>query len=143
MTYSSDSSQRVPERSICVEVTKSSDFSLWGKHGENQSEKFCLSGLLSEFAPFFFLFYLYILILSYFPFLHNRSVSESVTCSAMYDSFWSHGPSRLLCPWNFPGKNIGVGSHSLFQGIFPTQHCRQILSHLRHQGSPYTTKIKS
>ena len=24
-----------------------------------------------------------------------------------------------LCPWNFPGKNIGEGCHSLLQGIFP------------------------
>ena len=39
---------------------------------------------------------------------------------------------RLLCPWDFPGKNTGVGSHLLLQGIFPTQgsnpgllHCRQ------------------
>ena len=42
-----------------------------------------------------------------------------------------------------PGKNTRVNSHSLLQGIFPTQelnpsllHCRQILYHLRHQGSP-------
>ena len=45
--------------------------------------------------------------------------------------------------WNSPGKNTGVGCHSLLQGIFPTQvsnpgllHCRQILYHLSHQGSP-------
>ena len=25
----------------------------------------------------------------------------------------------LLCPWNSPGKNIGVCSHSLLQTIFP------------------------
>ena len=25
-------------------------------------------------------------------------------------------PTRLLCPWNFPGKNTGVGCHFLFQG---------------------------
>ena len=38
-----------------------------------------------------------------------------------------------LCPWNSPDKNTGVGSHSLLQGIFPTQglnlcllHCKQI-----------------
>ena len=43
----------------------------------------------------------------------------------------------ILHPWNSPGKNIGVGSHSLFQGIFPTQesklgplHYRQILYYL-------------
>ena len=30
-------------------------------------------------------------------------------------------PSRLLCSWNFPGTNTGVGCHFLFQGIFPTQ----------------------
>ena len=28
---------------------------------------------------------------------------------------------RLLCPWNFPGKNTGVGCHFLIQRIFPTQ----------------------
>ena len=45
-----------------------------------------------------------------------------------------HSPTRLLCPWDFPGKNTGVGGHSLLQGIFLTQgsnphllHSRQIL----------------
>ena len=49
----------------------------------------------------------------------------------------------LLCPWNSPGKNTGVGCHALLQGIFPTQgsnpglsHYEQILYHLSHQGSP-------
>ena len=27
----------------------------------------------------------------------------------------------FLCPWNSPGKNPGVGSHSLLQGIFLIQ----------------------
>ena len=46
-------------------------------------------------------------------------------------------------PWDFPGKSTGVGCHFLLQGIFPTQglkpglsHCKQILYHLSHQGSP-------
>ena len=50
-------------------------------------------------------------------------------------------PTRLLCPWDFPGKNTGVGCHFLLQEIFPTQglnpgllHCRQTLYHLSHQG---------
>ena len=30
-------------------------------------------------------------------------------------------PARLLFSWNFPGKNTGVGIHSLLQGIFSTQ----------------------
>ena len=29
-------------------------------------------------------------------------------------------PARLLCPWDSPGKNTGVGCHTLFQGIFLT-----------------------
>ena len=29
--------------------------------------------------------------------------------------------TRLLCPWDFPGKNTGVGYHFLSQGIFLTQ----------------------
>ena len=33
-----------------------------------------------------------------------------------------HGlkPPIPLSPWNFPGKNTGVGYHALLQGIFPT-----------------------
>ena len=30
-------------------------------------------------------------------------------------------PTRLLCPWDSPGKNTGVGCHFLLQGIFLTQ----------------------
>ena len=30
-------------------------------------------------------------------------------------------PGRLLCPWNFPGKNTGVGCYFLLQGIFLTK----------------------
>ena len=54
---------------------------------------------------------------------------------------------RLLCLWNSPGKNTGVGSYSLLQGIFPTQglnpsllHCKQILYHLSHQDYAPITK---
>ena len=65
---------------------------------------------------------------------HCRSVS--ISRSVVSDSLLSHGlwPTMLLCPWNSPGKNTGVGCHFLLQGIFPTQglnliflHCRQIL----------------
>ena len=51
-------------------------------------------------------------------------------------------PSRILCPWDFPGKNTGVGCHFLLQGVFLTQGlnlcllklllCRQILYPLGH-----------
>ena len=30
-------------------------------------------------------------------------------------------PTRLLCLWDFPGKNTEVGCHFLLQGTFPTQ----------------------
>ena len=35
-----------------------------------------------------------------------------VSCSVVSDSLWPHRlqPTRLRCPWNSPGKNIGVGS---------------------------------
>jgi len=39
------------------------------------------------------------------------------------DSFRPHGlqPSKLLCPWEFPSKNIGVGYDFLLQGICPRE----------------------
>ena len=39
-------------------------------------------------------------------------------CSVMSNSL---EPTRLLCPWDSPGKNTGGGCHALCQGIFPTQ----------------------
>ena len=32
-----------------------------------------------------------------------------------------YSPAGSSAPWNFPGKNTGVGCHSLLQGIFLTQ----------------------
>ena len=45
-----------------------------------------------------------------------------------------HGllPARLLCTWNFPGKNAGAGCHFLFQGIFLTQGLNPRFLHLLH-----------
>ena len=64
--------------------------------------------------------------------------SESKSCSVVSDSLQPHG---LYSPWNSLGQNIGMGSLSLLQGIFPTQgsspglpHCRWILYHLSYQG---------
>ena len=50
--------------------------------------------------------------------LEVKSVSRSVRS----DSFRPCGlqPARLLCPWDSPGRNTGVGCHSLLQGIFLT-----------------------
>ena len=41
-------------------------------------------------------------------------------------------PARPLCPWDSPGKNTGVGSHSLLQGNFQTQRSNLCLLGLLH-----------
>ena len=53
--------------------------------------------------------------------------------SVMSNSLWSYRlqPTRLLCPWNSPGKNTGVGCHALLQGSFPTQGLNLCLLHSR------------
>ena len=55
----------------------------------------------------------------------------------MSNSLQPHG---LYSPRNSPGRDTGVGSHSLLQGIFPTQelnpgllHCRRTLYQLSHK----------
>ena len=65
----------------------------------------------------------------------------------MSDSLQPHElqPVRLVCPWDSPGKNTGVGCHALLQGILPSQglnphlyvSCigRWVLYHQRHRGS--------
>ena len=69
-----------------------------------------------------------------------RSESEVVqSCPTLCDPT----ATRLLRPWDFPGKSTAVGCHFLLQEIFPTQrlnpglpHCRQTLYRLSHQGRP-------
>jgi len=58
-------------------------------------------------------------------------------------------PCGLYSPWDSPGQNTGVGSHSLLQGIFPTQesnggllHCSRILYQLSYQGSHREGEIR-
>ena len=67
---------------------------------------------------------------------------ENVNCSVVSGTLWPRG--LYLCPWDPPGKNTGVGCHSLLHGVFLTQglipglpHCRQILYHLSHQGKAW------
>ena len=61
----------------------------------------------------------------------TRRPVKSVHCSVMSNSLWPHGlqPTRLLYPRDFLGKNTWVGSHSLLQGIFPTQRLNLCLRH--------------
>ena len=84
------------------------------------------------------------------PRTHERKLDTcawALRHSVVSASVGPHGlqPTRLLCPWDSPGKNTRVCCHALLQGIFPVQglnpglpHCRQILYHLSHQGSPCT-----
>ena len=41
-------------------------------------------------------------------------------------------PARLLCPWDFPGENTGVGCQFLLQGIFLIQGLNAHLFCLLH-----------
>ena len=74
----------------------------------------------------------------------------------MSNSLQLHGlqPTRLLFPWDFPGKNTRVSSRFLLQGIFPTQgwnlhllHWQTGGLHMSHLGSSQqnlrTLKIRS
>ena len=67
-------------------------------------------------------------------------LSRSVMSNSITHELW---PSRLLCPWDSPGKNTGVSCHFFLQGIFLTQgsnsalqgllHCRQIVYQLSYE----------
>ena len=66
----------------------------------------------------------------------KSSVQSCSVTSVVSSILWTHGlwPTRLLYPWDFPGRNSGVDCHVLLQGIFLSQglnafflHCRQIL----------------
>ena len=52
-----------------------------------------------------------------FPSPMHESEKWKGSCSVMSDSSRPHGlqPTRLLCPWDFPGKSTGVGCRCLLR----------------------------
>ena len=52
-----------------------------------------------------------------FPSPMHESEKWKWSCLVVSDPQRSHGlqPSRLLCPWDFPGKSTGVGCHCLLR----------------------------
>ena len=57
-------------------------------------------------------------------------VVQSLNCVQL---LWPHGiqPTKVLCSWDFPDKNNGVGCHFLLQGIFRSQGSNPGLLHCR------------
>ena len=80
--------------------------------------------------------------------MHFNSLTESrdlcacvVSHLVISDSLQPHGlqPTRLLCPWDFPCKNTGMGCYFLPQRIFLTQGSNKhhmSLLHWRVDSSP-------
>src|SRR5574340_697992 len=73
----------------------------------------------------------------------QSKIQFSSAASVVSDSVRPHRrqPSRLLCPWDSPGKNTGVGCYFLLQGIFQGSnlcllHWQTDSLSLSHQGSP-------
>ena len=69
-----------------------------------------------------------------------QTLCDPMDCSPPGSSVHGHSP----------GNNIAVSCHALLQGIFRTwgsnpglPHCRQILYHLSHKGSPYKNNRSS
>ena len=80
--------------------------------------------------------------------VHSISRPEKHACSAsqLCPPFCSPRglqPTRLLCPWNFSGKNTGMGCRFLPQWIFLTQGCTKSLVSAALAGRFFTTSTTS
>ena len=53
-------------------------------------------------------------------YIYIMEYSVQFSHSVVSDSLRPHGlqPTRLLCPWDFPGKSTGVGCYCLLRGCF-------------------------
>ena len=65
-------------------------------------------------------------------FLHFIDQLVTQLCPTLWDPC-----TRLLCPWKSPGKNTGVGCHSLLQGIFLTLGLNLSLLHWQADPLPF------
>ena len=76
-------------------------------------------------------------------YVESKKVGKSLSCVWLSVTTWTV-VHRLLCPWDSPDKNTGGGKPFPSPADLPTPqrlnlgllHCRQILYHLNHQGSP-------
>ena len=68
-----------------------------------------------------------------FPSPMHESEKWKWSRSVVFNPQQPHGlqPSRLLCPWDFPGKSTGVGCHRLLHPSWQADFLP-----LNHQGSP-------
>ena len=119
---------------------------------------FCLIHVMFRFLLDFFLVWIVTLIIQlkaknktmwppeFLSLLNNQAACMYTkalqSCSTLCNPIDSTAPGSSW-PWDSLGENIGVGWHACLQGIFLTQgsnlrlpHCRRILYHLSHQGSP-------
>ena len=66
---------------------------------------------------------------------YNKYMHACQVASVMSDPLQPYGlqPTRLLCPWDSPGKNTRVNCHFLLLGIFLTQGLNLHLSLLHWQ----------
>ena len=67
-----------------------------------------------------------------FPCPVHESEKWKWSRSVMSDSSRPHGlqPTRLLCPWDFPGKSTGVGHHCLLQNTNDNTSQIGVLQHM-------------
>ena len=77
--------------------------------------------------------------------IHLHFINKIVLCSVVSQLFATTWTVACQAPLSmeFSRQEYWSGLHALLQGIFPTQgsnpgflHCRWILYHLSHQGSP-------
>ena len=80
-----------------------------------------------------------------FPSPMQKSEKWKRSCSVMSNSSRPHGlqPTRLLRPWDFPGKSTGVGCHCLLRRLLRDIIIQndQACSHLEHIWSPFNLYI--
>ena len=65
---------------------------------------------------------------------------KSLSRVRLFATLWTVAP-RLLRPWDFLGKNTGVGCHFLLQGIFLTQGSNSGLPHCRKTPYIWATRV--
>ena len=109
-TFSAKQKKRIFTNSRVHQKKYDKKLSDWGTNGglDLQEGRKSKRERVNIFLTFYF-------ILEY-PCMRVKSLPSCLTLRSY--GLW---PTRLLCLWDCPGKNTGVGCHGLLQGIFPTQ----------------------
>ena len=107
------------------------------KSKENSIMKLCIKQSVKQFIHIFCKSHFIYFLTHLFP----STTSCCLVAKSCLTPLWPHGlwPTKLLCPWGFPGKNTGASCHFFLPRDHPDPGIKHVSTATEPPGNPTST----